>query len=411
MKTRSLAILAGVTVVAVGAAFLLTREPGTAEKAPGTGGALLPDLGAKSGSIALIEIRSATQNVKLEKKGDVWALPDKGGFPADNARVRDLLKQLAAAEIAEAKTSKPDLYARLGVEDVSAAGAKSTLVSLKDAAGKELAGVLVGTKQFANAEPSPLDESGGTATFVRRAGEAQAYRVKGEIRAETDAKTWMQTLVSDIAPERVREVRITRPDGGEVVVGRAKAGEPMKVQNAPEGRALKEEFAGGRIGSALSSVTLEDVAPTTEAPAGAVVETRCFDGLKVVARGQKEGDAWWFTFEPSYETPPVSASAPAKPDEPPPPAEAKPAEAAPADGAKPDAGGPSDEVKQEIERLTQRWKGWKYKVPSYKADALAPTMESLLKPVEAPKPPEAPASMPGSVNPANPEGPSPAPGG
>lgn len=404
MKTRSLAILAGVTAVAIGAAMVLTRTPapsGSGE--PGTGGLLLSDFATKAGTVAAIDIKSATQEVKLEKKGEVWVLPEKGGFPADNARVRDLLKQLASASIAEVKTSKPDLYSRLGVEDVTATGAKSTLVTLKDGSGKDVAAVLVGTKQWGAGEASPLDESAGAATFVRRAGEAQAYRVKGEIRAETEARTWLQTLVADIAPERVREVRVTRPGESDVVVARTKADEAIKVVNAPEGRAMKEEFAGGRIGSALASVTLEDVAAATAPLTDAVVETRCFDGLKVVARGQKDGEAWWFTFEPSYEAPPAPPPG-AKPEAAKPgndkPAEAgQPADAGkPVDAAKPAAepapaaNGPSDAVKQEIERLEKRWKGWKFKVPSYKADAIAPSMESLLRPVEAPAtPPAAPS--------------------
>ena len=60
------------------------------------------------------------------------AVEEKGGYPADVAKVQQALLGLADLTFVEPKTRKPDLYPRLEVEDADKPGTKSTLVTVTD---------------------------------------------------------------------------------------------------------------------------------------------------------------------------------------------------------------------------------------------------------------------------------------
>ena len=57
-------------------------------------------------------------------------MSERDNYPADEGKVRKLLIAIADAKVLEEKTSKPESYATLGVEDTKAAGATSLRIDL-----------------------------------------------------------------------------------------------------------------------------------------------------------------------------------------------------------------------------------------------------------------------------------------
>ena len=99
-------------------------------------------------------------------------------------------------------------------------------------------------------------------TYVRRAGEAQAWLVSGRLAPEKDADRWLDRRVVDVSRERVREVAVTLADGTKLVVRRDKPADlDFAVADAPDDRAVKSPYERNAVGGAWEMVELDDVRP------------------------------------------------------------------------------------------------------------------------------------------------------
>jgi hypothetical protein len=134
MSKRTVAILAAALVVLL--ALVIFAQRGS--KPVGNGSALVPGLAAALGDLERVTVTKANGEIvaTLEKRPDNWVVADKNGYTANAAKLRQALTALSEAHIVEQKTANPDLYARLGVEDVTAANAAGVSIALT-AAGHE----------------------------------------------------------------------------------------------------------------------------------------------------------------------------------------------------------------------------------------------------------------------------------
>jgi Domain of unknown function (DUF4340) len=368
MSARNLAIVAAAIVV-----LLLAIALGQRSGSPvaGTGTLFVPDLNNELPNVESVTISTGGNKVvaAFERGSDTWTVSNKGGYAANVAKLRQGLQALGEARILEQKTSNPEFYSQLGVEDTAGADAAGVGVSLK-AGDKEIAAVILGNAQ------------GSKYRYVRRAGEAQSYLIDRNPDFPRAVAQWLDALIIDLRSDRVKRVTITHPDGEVVTVSKASAdAQNYDVANVPKGRELLYPGVANVIGNALRELNLEDVERASAAADGegegdekpTVVEFRTFDGLVVRAEGTKRGDEHWLTFEASVdpETPPPAS---------PPAAEStgstEPAEPAPAA----DATQPPADPKAEAERINARVGGWRYRIASFQYDQMTRRMTDLLKP-------------------------------
>jgi hypothetical protein len=379
VNRKVLVVLAGVAGVLVVLAAVLTPRAGNAP----TGGdptALFPDLAARADAVSTLRIVKGAQSATLEKRGAEWVVTDKGGYPATAGSVRAAIRALIDASIIEPKTSKPEMYPRLGVEDPAGEGATSTLMELKDATGAVVAGVIIGKRQW-GAGPAADEQS----VYVRRAGEARSFQVKGELRADADPMMWIDRQVSDIGQDRVNAVTIRHgiPDGvvPPAVVRLTRAateGREWVLEDKPADRPLKDEFVLTRVAGALAGLTLEDVGPAgsvdTSAADAVAAEFTGDDGVVVTLSSVMKDDKAWATLRAS-----VAAGI--------------------EDAAKREA------AEKQAAGLNAKWEAWVYQVPKWKADVLRSKAEDLLGaapglsssggvPVTPDQPPPGPVSDP-----------------
>lgn len=363
MKTGTL--LATGVVVAAALAGALYLAGGRSSPAKADLGLLCPDLAAKGDAATRIVIRKAKSDTIIEQREGRWVVASKGGYPAERATVITLVRSLAGSKLLEERTTKPDLYARLRVEDPDAENAASTLVRVEDAAGVSLANVIVG-----NSAPA----SDGLAFFARRAGEERSYLASGSVSAPPEAISWINTTFAELRNERVRSATVKHADGPIHIHRDRPADQTLILDNTPEGRALRDEYTLTRLAWALSHITLDDVAPAADIPLGEtplVTEIRCFDGLLVTIRQVQKDGATWITLAASFEPPPA-----------PPATEGEPPAAQVTE--------PSKELADEIVKLNEAWSPWAFKVPEYKATVLRSVMEDFLRPLAPPAPPPTP---------------------
>jgi hypothetical protein len=371
MSARTIAILAAALVVLL-VLVLAGQRSGTAPA--GAGAPLVPDLTAALGEIERVTISKANNETvaTLEKRPDSWVVADKHGYAADAAKLRQALTALGEAKILEQKTATPELYGRLGVEDVTAADAAGISIALT-APGRELPTIILG-----NAE-------GARYRYARRAGEAQSFLIDRNPDVPRAAAQWVDSRVVDVRGERVREVTITHADGEILRVSKASPElANFEVADVPEGRELSYPGVANVVGSALRELNLEDLEPATEAAAErpTIVEYRTFDGLVVRVTGIERNDESWITLEASVDAS-QAAAAPAADGADAPADGADDADGAdgadaPADGA-PTAADPSAEAA----RINAKVGGWRYKIASFQYDQMTRRMADLLKPPPA----------------------------
>lgn len=344
-----IALLAALVALVLLATF--GRDLGTA---PNTAGqAFLPDLAGALGSVERVAVVKANGETvaTIEKRPERWVVADKHDYAANVAKLSQALTALGEAKILEQKTANPELYDRLGVEDVSGADAAGVSIAIT-AGGRDLATVILG-----NAE-------GGRYRYVRRAGEAQSYLVDKNPDVPRTAAQWLDSQIIDVRGDRVKEVTITHADGEILRISKASAElTNYDVAGIPAGRELLYPGAANVIGNALRELALEDVTPAAGAAVESptVVEFRTFDGLVVRITGTKTADESWIALEARAE-PGAAAATPATPA-----AEG----AAPADPA------------AEAARINAKVGAWRYKIASFQYDQLTRRMSDLLKPPPA----------------------------
>jgi hypothetical protein len=362
MSSRTVIVLA-VALVALLALVTLSQRGGSSSSV--TGAAFLPALDDALGALERVTVTRANGETvaTLERRPDSWVAANKNGYQADAGKLRQALTALAEARILEEKTANPELYDRLGVEDVAAADAAGLRLELT-AEGHELPSVILG-----NAE-------GAQYRYVRRADDEQSYLIDKNPDFPRTAAQWLDSRIIDVRSDRVREVTITHPDGE--VVRISKTGPELtnfEVANVPEGRELSYPGVANVTGNALRELNLEDVEPAPETPPedATVVEYRTFDGLVVRVTGVKTDDESWITLE---------ASAAAAQDD----SEAAPAADPPAEGAAAEASTsaatptePTADPAAEAERINAKVDGWRYKIASFQYDQMTRRMADLLK--------------------------------
>lgn len=381
MTPRRLLILGAAAVVVLVGALLLSNPRSSADQKPA--GALYPDLKEQVNAVTAVRIFKAgdTQAVEVQRKDAEWNVTERSGYPADVAQVRKLLLALAQAKPVEEKTSNPENYATLGVEDVS--DAKATGVRI------ELAGT-----------PTPVNlivgKSGGGAnsTYVRRVGEPASWLVDQNLETSPNPHDWLRSSIIDIGADRVQSATITLGNAKPYSAAKkTRADADFAVDGLPKGKQLSSPSVANSFATALSALTLAEVRPVSDFTADkpiAHATYRTFDGLVAEVDGWMKDSKHYVAIKTSYdaalaqrfhlETKAPDKTADAATEK----AATKPAGAASVDATKPAATQPTDAAKQnenieDAARTNAALAGWVYEIPEYKYEAIFKPLDSLLK--------------------------------
>jgi hypothetical protein len=383
MSRRGLIVLAAALVVLGALAFFGQRARSPAATA---GGPIMPGLQAALNDVERVTIKKAGGETvaTIEKHADGWTVAEKGGYPADVAKLRQNLRALAEAKILETKTANPAFYDKLGVLDVADAKATGLAITIA-AAGKDFGTLILG------------DAKGTKQRYARRANEAQSYLLDRDPNFPKSAAQWLDGGIVDVRGNRVRQVTIKHPDGEVVTISKPAADAAnFDVAAVPKGRELLYPGVANVIGNALRELNLEDVerADNTAPDKPVQVEYRTFDGLVVRVTGFKRGDDAWVSVVASVDAEqaaqaqaaakPASgapaAGAAAQPAGNPPSADSEPAASGNGAAAKPADAAAQPDPTAEAQRINARVSAWRYKLATFQYDQMTRRMSDLLKP-------------------------------
>ena len=368
---RTVLVLGVVTLVAVGAVLFVERGSDTAE--PG-GETVFPALLEQLNGVARVRVTGSEGTFALARDGEAWVVEEKERYPADPDRVHKLLLGAAGMTRVEPKTSNPERYPKLWLEDPTGEDARSVRLILEDTSGAVLASWVLGDRR-----PSKSDAS-RTELYIRVADDPQAWLVEGSVPGGGKIIDWLDRAVARIDRERLRAAEVSHTDGAVVAVSKeAPVDADFVLRDVPEGRETDSQYRVNDIGRFLEDLRFEDVAPASSLDfAGSAdkrLEITTFDGLRVrLDSVMRDGDAW-VRLRAVVDEGLVEETAG---DD----AAASDAESGSQSEGPPGALRPLDEVRAEAERLNARWQGWAYELPSFKRDYIAKRMDELTRAIE-----------------------------
>lgn len=355
------------------------------------------DIVAPGGAIA-VSLRRVGQAAGSEAEASTlrWRVVQRDGYEADFARVFDLLRDLAELQKSEARTSNPEWYARLGVQNVGTPDASGRRL---DFPLNELSSVIVG-----QVDPS------GRGSYARIQDEAQSWLVDRVIELPLDPVQWLEPSIMDIPAGDIEQVIVRHADGETVQIRNAGTEQgDFVLLDVPEDRQAGPAFQRTALANGLRSLNLEDVrAFDGEIPASAVrVLFTTQDGLNFVASVfQEEPNAddleaepvsaadssYWIHFNVSAETVAEDLSAEGAQEQSPSEDELAEPVATESDAAESAASESMDheqtaDQQQQNQRLVSavavdaRLSPWLFRIPQRRFDDLSKRMEDLLEPL------------------------------
>jgi hypothetical protein len=415
MQKRLLSLLL-ITLAVLGIGLILSqRQQPVAQGQQSNTGPLVPGLTSALNEVSSIRISKAGDELiaELKRSASGWTVANRHDYPADIGKVREYLIKLSEARVREAKTSKPENYARLGVADLGSEGATGL--------GVEVGGLTTPVKLIVGVGAG----GGSPGTFVRRADEAESYLVSGDVIPDKEGGNWLAREILSLPSAEVRAVAVTAPDKSVLKIDKTDPGAfNYTVHGIPKGRELSSESVGNLTAAVLDGLTLEDVRPSAEAtPDAASTWTAAYAGydghVVEVMLWESDGKSWarfaarvdeaaldqWVAGEKA-KADAARATAQAEAAAKAAATEAKPADAT-ADAAKPtdamaepviaaadDAAAPipepfdADKVRADklaelhkrVDELNARTSPWAYAIPSWKAGNIKKKIDDMLQP-------------------------------
>ncbi len=365
MQTKTWLGLAVVTAVVVaGAAYtVVQRDAATSEQT--VEGALFPDLIDRVNDVRTVTVTKGDQTWTIRLGDAGWTMDEKDGYRASADRVKKTVVAMADLKILEPKTSNPDLYRKIGVDDVDKPWSEAVLVALQDDGGSDLAALLIGKTRSHESGAKPAE------VYVRKPGEAASWLVEARLDVKPEAMAWLDPETLKVDKGRVRRVATIHPDGETVVIDRAnETVDFFTLQSIPEGQKLRSTQRLGSMAAGLEFLGHKDVAPADGHDfdgKAAVTELTTGDGLRVTVEVLPEPvdeDHHWARFRAEFDD--ALIAQPAADDE----------------KAEGDAAHDADAVRQEADAINARVAGWAYLLPDYRAEHFLRRMADLTEPAE-----------------------------
>ena len=365
INRKSFLALIVITIIVVVAAIWVGIKPTVQNQ---SGVKLFPELLKQINNITEITGTTNDAAFTVQRLNDQWVVKEKSNYPADPIAIRNFLLGAANLKRLQPKTSNPDLYPKIGVQDVTAKDSKSVQYVLKNDS------TVIADGLFGKQRPAKADSSRDE-FYVRLLGDPQSWLVEGKLKLAKSTDDWLDTSILDVDRSRIRQAVIHHPGGENVVVKREKRSDKdYTLLDVPTDAEVELQFGVNDVATSFASISLDSVEPGSSIEIGdnsgvkAVMET--FDGLRVTMRSAKREAAVYASFVASFEPALVVDPKPDKATD----TDANKTEETkePKESKEQASEGPkpviktADDVKNEVTRLNKRWSGWVYKLPEFK---------------------------------------------
>lgn len=283
-----------VLLLALGGGALLVQQQRGAERPAGAGALGQPVLkNLKAADIAAIAIREPGATLTLQKQAGRWTIAERGGFPADLDKVRELVLKALELKVGQSEPIGEADRARLKLDG------SGTTLEFFGADGKPLARLAVGSKFFKK-EPENPARALGDGRFVQLPGDPATAMLVSDPLTLASAKSADWIDPTGFAAEKVRSMETVLQGVEKWSIERARDDAGWKLTPSRAGEKL-DTIRANSASYSLNSVALADVAAPglTAAETGlerpfATFVARTFDGLTYTVKlGKPAGDNYY----------------------------------------------------------------------------------------------------------------------
>lgn len=322
-----------------------------------------------------IDVKTKDGTTVIKHMPTGWVMANKNDYPVQAGMAKGAAIGFGEMEFTERKTTRPDRYGRLWVEDIDGKNARSRLVTLKDAKGQTMAELIVG-------RPREGRMGGQGGLYVRRPGEVQSWFAPASFEIPLNPAVWLEPRIIHVNAKRIARITTIQPNGEKLVLYKETPATPhFAFKDLPPDKKLKGEAAADDMDSVLTAVDLADVAPQSDVNFNDKVwhaEVETFDGLDVKVDLVDRGGKVWGRLAAAAEKPLVDIA------------------------SQPEAVkaflNPAEEVAKEASDINARVGKWAYEFRGYQGEKLQADLAIFL---EDETPREGPGSM-GGFGPAGP---------
>jgi len=376
-------------VVAIGAALLLSSSRQPISESREANVYALPGLRGHLNEVKSIQIVAAGEQpvATLLNQDTGWVVQEKTNYPANLAKLRELLLSLAELRLLEPKTSSEQRYTALAIEDLKNKDAKGVLVRLEGL--PKPVQLIVGN-----------NNANGEGVFIRLAEDKQSWLASGKINADRDPARWLDNTLLDYAAEKIAEIVVEKADGSKLRLFKPQAADSkFQIADLPAGRELLDPAVNG-LTSTLTVLRLEDVNPSQQPAADSALlkaHFRLFNGIVINVTAWRQDNKHFARLDAQLDQTQAEATLQSELNKA--QTEFAAQQNSSAGQAKKDASAADkpqaplavsdpgkfqqqrlDELSKEVAALNQRLQAWNFVIPAYKYANLDKSAHDLLKP-------------------------------
>ena len=297
----SLAVL--VVLAAAAAAVVLSDRSAWNTVETRTGQKIVP--GLKIADVAEVAIQDSSGQLHLVRGADGWKVRERADFPADTARIGELLLKLAELKAVQSEALPAGERARLELLEPKVKGAAGAGVALelKDGKGAVLGRLILGKQIFKSAEVASLGSGRPEASgrYVLAGDDAATMLAVAEPLAQVESKPDPWLVKELIRVDVAKSIASTGKDGRRRwTVSRKSDGADWTFSDSKGKPDLQKATD---LSSSLGWIDLVDVVPDpakvdTGLDHGVAIKAETFDGITYTLRvGNAAGQNYYLGFQ------------------------------------------------------------------------------------------------------------------
>jgi uncharacterized protein DUF4340 len=277
MKRKQVYLLLGIALILVIAGTIFQMRQSSTWKGESSNRQIYSNLAVND--VTKVRVQAGKENLSLQTSGDGWQVAERYGYPADFAKIRELLRSIWELKYVRALEVGPSQFGRLQLLPPGQGDQSGTEIDLLSNGDKKVATLILGKK------PSSSESAPGSGRFALNPKKKEQVYLIDETFPSLDPlnpSSWLNKQFIDT--QKVRSV--VRGNVGNAVgwkVSRKDEHADWELQDAAANESLEKENANPL--SSLS-ISLQDVRPenTPVSETGLqqplVVELETFEGFR-----------------------------------------------------------------------------------------------------------------------------------
>ncbi|MCJ7682872.1 MAG: DUF4340 domain-containing protein [Desulfobacteraceae bacterium] len=258
MKIKTLVILLIVLGVLAAAGALIIHLQSSSSSSGEMGTYLLEQLPANE--VASIIIETPVDTVSLMKKGDLWVVEERFGYPADFPKISGFVKTLKQVKVGRRFESSEKILKRLSLkspgDSETPKDERGAWIRMKDKEGRPVLGILLGKTRLKGKEKKMPDGQ-----YVILSKGPEIYLIDTILASfETGPSAWLEKSPVKVDAREIQSISCMGP-GGKLVryrFERAGKGKDLELIDPSTNQEIKKSSLS-RLSSALSSLQIKDV--------------------------------------------------------------------------------------------------------------------------------------------------------